>query len=249
MAADNERRFGGIDRLYGAGSVGRLAQAHVAVIGIGGVGSWAAEALARSGVGRLTLVDLDHVAESNINRQCHALSATLGQAKVQAMAARIAEINPDCRVALVEEFVTADEPGRLIPADALVVDAIDQIKAKAALIACCRTRGQALVTTGGAGGKTDPTQIRVTDLAQTTHDALAASLRAELRRHHDFPRQGPFGIECVHSIEAGRRPAEACTTAPGSHGLNCAGYGSSVCVTASFGFAAASRALLAILHR
>lgn len=248
MAADNERRFGGIDRLYGAGSVERMAQAHVAVIGIGGVGSWAAEALARSGVGRLTLVDLDHVAESNINRQCQALTITLGQAKVLAMAERIAQISPACRLTTVEEFVTAEDPGRLLPADALVIDAIDQLKAKAALIACCRNRQQTLITTGGAGGKVDPTLIRVADLAETSHDALAASLRAELRRHHGFPRQGPFGVECIYSVEGSRRPTEACTTTPGSHGLNCAGYGSSVSVTAGFGFAAASRALLAILR-
>jgi tRNA threonylcarbamoyladenosine dehydratase len=248
MAADNERRFGGIDRLYGTGSVDRLGGAHVCVVGIGGVGSWAAEALARSGVGRLTLIDLDHVAESNINRQAHALSSTLGQAKVLAMAARVRDIHPGCQLATIEEFVTPDNLAAVLPPCNVVVDAIDQVKAKAALIAHCRSAGQALVTTGGAGGKTDPTMIRVADLALTTQDALAASLRAELRKQHGFPRQGPFGVECVYSIEPGRPATTRCDADLAHHGLNCAGYGSSLCLTGSFGFAAASRALLAILR-
>lgn len=248
MEADSERRFGGIDRLYGTGSVARLREAHVCVVGIGGVGSWAAEALARSGVGRLTLIDLDHVAESNINRQAPALSSTLGQAKVLAMAGRILDIHPGCQLTTIEDFVTPDNVAAILPACDVVVDAIDQVKAKAALVAHCRKGAQTLVTTGGAGGRTDPTMIRITDLALTTQDALAASLRATLRKHHDFPRKGLFGVECVHSVEPGRRPAASCSTAEVGHGLNCAGYGSSLCVTGSFGFAAASRALLAILR-
>ncbi len=256
------RRFGGIERLYGEGALDRLAAAHVCVVGIGGVGSWAAEALARSGVGRLSLVDLDHVAESNINRQIHALEDTLGQAKVAAMQARIAQINPDCEVAAVEEFVSPENVAILLPPCDFVVDATDQVRAKAALIGHCRARSVAVVTTGAAGGKTDPAMIRVDDLSRTTQDPLAAKLRATLRRHYGFPRDARkrFGVECVYSLEPLRRPAlPACdvdlpvagdlpklsrgNTPAHLHGLACAGYGSSVCVTAAFGFAAASRVL------
>jgi tRNA A37 threonylcarbamoyladenosine dehydratase len=236
------RRFGGMDRLYGAGSLARLAAAHACVIGIGGVGSWAVEALARSGLGRLTLIDLDHVAESNLNRQAQALEDTLGMAKVQAMAARVAAINPGCAVVCIEDFVRPDTAASLIPQDAWVVDAIDQADAKAALLAVCRVRDQFVVTTGGAGGRHDPAQIRVADLARTTHDPLAAGLRQRLRRDHGFPREGDFGVPCVYSIEPMQRPV-ACAT----HDLNCGGYGSSVCVTAAFGLAAASRLLDAVL--
>jgi tRNA threonylcarbamoyladenosine dehydratase len=253
---DLTRRFSGIDRLYGPGSLARLAAAHVCVIGIGGVGSWAAEALARSGVGRLTLIDLDHVAESNINRQIHALDGTLGQAKVAAMKDRIAAINPGCEVICIEEFITPENVAALLPACDGVVDAIDQVRAKAALIAHCRQLGVAVVTTGGAGGRTDPGCIRVEDLSRTTQDALASKVRARLRKEHGFPRdpKKKFGVACVYSDQPIQRPlaTAACDLdeAPASHGpqgLNCAGYGSSVMITASFGFAAAARVLAGIL--
>ncbi|MBK7813911.1 MAG: tRNA cyclic N6-threonylcarbamoyladenosine(37) synthase TcdA [Rhodocyclaceae bacterium] len=242
------RRFGGIARLYGEQALARLAAAHIGVIGIGGVGSWAAEALARSGIGRLTLIDLDHVAESNLNRQIHAVESTLGQAKVLAMKDRIAMINPACEVTTIEEFVAPDNVADILPGCDAVVDAIDQVRAKAALIVHCRRLGIPLVTTGGAGGKSDPAMIRVDDLARTTQDPLAAKLRAALRRDYGFPRKGArFGVDCVYSLEPVRRPeAAACDVDEGNeglHGLNCAGYGSSVCVTAGFGFAAASRVL------
>jgi tRNA A37 threonylcarbamoyladenosine dehydratase len=245
---DVQRRFGGIERLYGPGILARLAAAHVVVVGIGGVGAWAAEALARSGVGRLTLIDLDHVAESNINRQVQALSATLGQAKVLAMQERIAAINPACVVTTIEEFIAEDNVDRLIPACGAVVDAIDQVRAKAALIAHCRRAKIPVVTTGGAGGRTDPTRIRGDDLSRTVQDALASKVRARLRKDYGFPREPKkkFGVACVFSDEQIRRPAggEACDVdEAGLHGLNCAGYGSSVCVTAAFGFAAAARVL------
>ena len=249
---DYARRFGGMARLYGAEAAARLRAANAVVIGIGGVGSWAAEALARSGVGRLTLIDLDHVAESNINRQVHALDGTLGQAKVLAMKERIAQINADCVVATVEEFVTADNVATLLPACDVIIDAIDQVRAKAALIAHCRRIGIALVTTGGAGGRSDPAQLRVDDLSHTIQDPLASKVRATLRREYRFPREPKkkFGVDCVYSVEPVRRPqAAACDVdAAGLHGLNCAGYGSSVCVTAAFGFAAAARALALILR-
>jgi tRNA threonylcarbamoyladenosine dehydratase len=244
---DSDRRFGGIARLYGDGSLARLAAAHVCVVGIGGVGSWAAEALARSGVGRLTLIDLDHVGESNMNRQIHALEETLGQAKVSAMSGRIRSINPACRVTAVDAFVDADNLPQTVPDCDALIDAIDQIKAKAALIAHCRRSGLAVITTGGAGGKTDPTRIRVDDLAHTSHDPLAAKLRAMLRRDYGFPREAKsdFGIECVYSLEPTRRSlATTCDTGElAPQGLSCAGYGSSVSVTGAFGFVAAGRVL------
>lgn len=247
MNGSRDRRFGGIARLYGDAALGMLAGAHICVVGIGGVGSWAAEALARSAVGRLTLIDLDHVAESNLNRQVQAVEASIGQAKVLAMKARIGGISADCDVVTVEEFVTPENVAGLLPLCDCVVDAIDQVRAKAALIAHCRGLGLPVVTTGAAGGKADPAQIRVDDLSRTTQDPLAAKLRARLRRDFEFPRdpKRKFGVECVYSTEPIRRPeAAACDVdEPNLHGLSCAGYGSSVCVTAAFGLAAASRAL------
>jgi len=256
--ANLSRRFGGIDRLYGPGALARLAASRVCVIGIGGVGSWAAEALARSGVGHLILIDLDHVAESNINRQVHALGATLGQAKVLAMQERIAAINSRCRVECIEEFITPENVAELLPACDGVVDAIDQVRAKSALIATCRQIGAPVVTTGGAGGRTDPTRIRVDDLSRTTQDALASKVRARLRKEHGFPRdpKKKFGVACVYSDQPIQRPlvGAACDVDAGAHdqsgpqGLNCAGYGSSVMVTASFGFAAAAQIVAGILE-
>lgn len=251
---DLERRFGGIERLYGAGALARAAAARVVVVGIGGVGSWSAEALARSGIGHLTLIDLDHVAESNINRQIHALDATLGAPKAGAMRERIAGINPSCVVDVVEEFVDERNPPVLIPTCEAVIDATDHVRAKAALIAHCRRIGIRIVTTGGAGGRVDPTRIEVADLARTAGDALASKVRARLRREYGFSRdpKRKFGVDCVYSSEPLRRAAEACTPGaaagfdPGA-GLGCAGYGSSVAVTAGFGFAAAARVLAGIL--
>ena len=264
--ADHGRRFGGIERLYGVGALLRAAAAHVVVVGIGGVGSWAAEALARSGVGRLTLIDLDHVAESNVNRQIHALQSTFGAAKVAAMKERIAAINPACVVSAVEEFIDERNLATLIPPCDAVIDAIDHVRAKAALIAWCRRAGIRVVTTGGAGGRTDPTRIEVVDLSRTTQDALASKVRAQLRKEYGFSRdpKKKFGVECVYSPEQIHRPAavpgntaaqSVCAVAGDSAedafdpaaGLNCAGYGSSVAVTASFGFAAAARVLAGIL--
>ena len=264
---DRARRFGGIERLYGAGALLRAAGAHVTVVGIGGVGSWAAEALARSGVGRLTLIDLDHVAESNVNRQVQALESTLGAAKVVAMRERIAAINPTCSVRAVEAFIDETNVAALIPRCDAVIDAIDQVRAKAALIAYCRRAGVSVVTTGAAGGRTDPTRIEILDLARTTQDALASKVRGRLRKAYGFTRdpKKKFGVDCVFSPEQIRRPAaamsgdnaapDACALADAAAeeafdaaaGLNCAGYGSSVAVTASFGFVAAARVLAGIL--
>ncbi|MDP1610169.1 MAG: tRNA threonylcarbamoyladenosine dehydratase [Sulfuritalea sp.] len=252
-APDSRRRFGGIERLYGAGALARAAAAHVVVVGIGGVGSWAAEALARSGIGQLTLIDLDHVAESNINRQVHALESSFGAAKVLVMKQRIAAINPACAVVTVEEFIDEANVAALIPSCDAVIDAIDQVRAKAALIAHCRRAGIHIVTTGGAGGRVDPTQVEVTDLSRTTQDALASKVRARLRKEFGFTRdpKKKFGVDCVFSAEQIRRPAAAACDVgdefDAAAGLACAGYGSSVAVTASFGLAAAARVLAGIL--
>lgn len=254
---DTERRFGGVRRLYGAGSLERLRCARVCVVGVGGVGSWTAEALARSGVGHLTLIDPDHVAESNINRQVHALEGTLGMAKVQAMAGRIREIHPGCAVFGVEAFVDAENVARLLDADFDgVVDAIDESRAKAALVVHCRERRLPLVCVGGAGGRRDPARVRIADLAQTNQDPLLAKLRAELRRRHGYPREPGrrFGVPCVYSTEPLSRPLAdggACDERPDDgrlHGLNCAGYGSSVCVTATFGLMAAAHLIERLLE-
>ena len=184
-----DRRFASVARVYGEAGCQRLWQSHVVVVGIGGVGSWAAEALARSGVGRLTLIDLDHVAESNINRQVHALTSTLGAAKVEVMAQRIRDISPDVSVHPVDEFIEPGQEEKLIPADAdLVIDAIDAVAAKASLIAWCVANDKPVIACGAAGGRTDPLQLRVEDLSRTTGDALLSAVRARLRRHHGFPR-------------------------------------------------------------
>lgn len=211
------------------------------MVGVGGVGSWAAEALARSGVARLVLVDLDHVAESNVNRQVQATTATLGQAKVLALSERIAQIHPGCEVRAVEEFA---EPGNwpaLLPVPVQgVIDACDQVRAKAALAAWARAAGVPLVCVGAAGGKRAPQRVELADLAAVTHDPLLASLRHRLRREHGAPRQGPLGLACVFSREPVRRPDGGCEV-DGS--LNCHGYGSSVTVTATFGMTAAAALL------
>lgn len=250
---DFERRFGGIARLYGAAALARFRTAHVCVIGVGGVGSWVVEALARSAVGRITMIDLDNLAESNINRQIHALSDTLGKAKVTALAERIAQINPFCRVTEIEDFITADNLDQMIGAAQYdyVIDAIDDVRAKTALIAYCRAHGIKLVTIGGAGGQIDPTKIEIRDLCRTEQEPLLAKVRKRLRALHGFPRgtKNKFGIDAVFSTEPLRFPEaeEACAVdgenAAGISGLNCAGFGSAMVVTASFGLVAASQVL------
>jgi tRNA A37 threonylcarbamoyladenosine dehydratase len=239
-AADLQRRFGGLERLYGLAGAAAIRRAHVAVVGIGGVGSWAAEALARSGIGALTLVDLDHVAESNINRQIHALESTLGQAKVLAMRDRIAQIHPRCRVHAVEDFVEPDNWPRLLPdgVDA-VIDACDAVKAKTAMAAWARQRKGLFIACGAAGGKRLAHKVDVDDLAHTTHDPLLAQLRYRLRKNHGAPREGKrIGIACVFSREAVAAPDASCAI-EGDGSLNCHGYGSVVSVTATFGQCAA----------
>jgi len=253
LQADLERRFGGLRRLYGDAGYARLRAARVAVVGVGGVGSWAAEALARSGVAALVLIDLDHVAESNINRQVQALGATLGQAKVLALRERIADIHPGCEVLAVEEFVDAQNWPALLPqrVDA-VIDACDQARAKATLAAWALAGAQAFVSVGAAGGKRLAQRVDVEDLSAVTHDPLLASLRQRLRREQGAARQGRIGLRCVFSREPVAAPAAACEAdADAGHvgTLNCQGYGSSVTVTATFGLVAAGEAIAQLLAR
>jgi len=253
-AIDFERRFGGIARLYGESALTSFKQAHVCVIGVGGVGSWAVEGLSRSAIGKITMIDLDHLSESNINRQLHALTDTLGQSKVDALAERIAQINPYCVVTRVEEFIDPDNVATLIPVGQFdyVIDAIDNTRAKTALVVHCRANHIPLVTIGSAGGQVDPTRIAVCDLSRTEQEPLLARVRKRLRRLHGFPRgtKNKFGIDAVYSTEPVRHP-ELCVTDDetseesneGLNGLNCAGYGSAVVVTASVGFVAAGLVL------
>lgn len=251
---DVERRFGGLRRLYGAVAAQQIFDAHVIVVGIGGVGSWAAEALARSGVGQLTLIDMDHIAESNINRQAHALDNTLGLAKVLAMRDRIHLINPQCRVNAVDDFVTPDNLPALFAAWApgphqllAVLDACDQVRAKVALAAWSLQHGCCHVAVGAAGGKRKAQAVEVDDLAVVTHDPLLAKVRYALRKCHAAPKVGRMHVSTVFSREPVALPApSACETdtATSTDGsLNCHGYGSAVAVTCTFGMVAAGQVM------
>ncbi len=281
MTDEDERRFGGLARLYGVAGAAQIRAAHVLLIGIGGVGSWAAECLARSGVGCITLVDMDHVAESNINRQIHATAATIGMSKIEAMQGRIASYAPNCRVLGIDDFVTPEnwleilaQSSQLQAVDA-VLDCCDQVKSKTALAAWARQKSVkkncAFISVGAAGGKRRADLLEIADLQAVTHDPLLAQVRYRLRKAAKdtikigaaqagfaaldaeiMPKNAsakakpkPLGIACVFSREAVARPHASCglddNTAPGAGGqaLNCAGYGSVVSVTASFGMAAA----------
>jgi tRNA threonylcarbamoyladenosine dehydratase len=245
---DLERRFGGLRRLHGTAGYERLRTLRVAVIGVGGVGSWAAEALARSGVAQLTLIDLDHVAESNINRQVHALDSTVGQAKVLALQDRIAQIHPGCVVHTVEEFIDEANVSDLLSAQPLdgVIDCCDQVKAKAAIAAWGSVHQVPVVAVGAAGGKSQPQLVEVGDLSEVTHDPLLASVRQRLRQRHDGARKGRMNLVCVFSREAVLPPQDAeCDIGDGS--LNCHGYGSSVVVTATFGMVSAAQLINALI--
>ena len=242
--ADDDRRFGGLERLYGVEAARRLRQSHVVVVGIGGVGSWAAEALARSGLARITLIDMDHIAESNVNRQIHALSSTLGQAKVLAMRERIAQIHPTCRVDVIDDFVSPDNwPALLTERPDAVIDACDQVKAKQAMAVWALREKMSLVCVGAAGGKRLAHKVDVDDLAHVTHDPLLAQLRYRLRKHHGAPKQGKrIGVRCVFSREVVAGPDASCAI-EGDGSLNCHGYGSLVGVTATFGMCAATEVM------
>lgn len=264
ISANLDRRFGGLARLYGTAGAQKIRAAHVVVVGLGGVGSWAAEAAARSGVASLTLVDLDHIAESNINRQVHALDSTLGQAKVHAMRERIAQINPSCKVNCIEEFVDAGNwPEILAQGDLFdhaglaVIDACDQVRAKTAMAAWAISRNATFISVGAAGGKRLAHRVDIEDVSLVTHDPLLAQMRYRLRKEFAAPRQGKIGVACVFSREPVLRPAtmkardsqehqadsflepQGDLEAQSDGSLNCHGYGSIVTVTSTFGLCAA----------
>ncbi|MEH6456617.1 MAG: tRNA cyclic N6-threonylcarbamoyladenosine(37) synthase TcdA [Cocleimonas sp.] len=261
---DATRRFGGVERLYGKNALNNFKKAHVIVIGIGGVGSWAVEALARNAMGKLTLIDMDVVAESNINRQLPAMTSTLGRNKIDVMAERINEINPDCNVTLIDDFLTRDNLAEMI-GDGIdnrpdyVIDCIDNSKVKAALIAWCKRRKIKIITLGGAGGQTDPSLIKISDLSKTMHDPLLSKTRKLLRQKYSFSKEGKrrFSVPCVFSSEhlkyvtlsgemSNNKPAASSELTD----LSCAGgIGSSVMVTASFAFIATSYVLEKIAQK
>ena len=262
--SDYSLRFGGISRLYGTKGAQVLNDAHFCVIGIGGVGSWAAEAIARSGIGRITLIDLDDICTTNINRQLHALTDTIGQSKVDVMKSRILQINPDCMVNEVEDFVTEDNLKLLITNKFdYVIDAIDAVKIKTQLIAHCKRAKISLITVGGAGGQVDPSQIKIADLSQTNQDPLLAKVKNQLRRDHNFPKadvkkssKRKFGIDAVYSTEQLVYPTDdgsvchAKQSNDGAMRLDCSGgFGAATHVTASFAFFAVSRAIKKLLKK
>jgi len=254
--ADYSERFGGIQRLYGKSKADIIPELHICVIGIGGVGSWAVEGLARSGVGEITLIDYDDIALSNINRQIHTLDNTLEQSKVITMQKRVQQINPHCRCHTIDDLLTENNMSKHITQDPdtkfdYVIDAIDSVKHKSALIYYCKRNKIPIITTGGAGGLIDPTAVSIADLSKTYNDPLAAKVRSQLRYHYNFTRnpQRRFGIECVFSTEQQVYPqadGNVGQEKPGvkSVSLDCNfGYGSSSCVTSVFGFVAAARSI------
>ncbi|WP_044556557.1 tRNA cyclic N6-threonylcarbamoyladenosine(37) synthase TcdA [Shewanella piezotolerans] len=251
-------RFAGIGRLYGQQALHDFAQSHVVVVGIGGVGTWVAESLARSGIGQITLIDLDDICVTNTNRQAHALKETIGESKVEVMAQRLKQINPECTVNEIEDFITVDNlaayfQGKKAGGDLdYVVDCIDAVKPKTALIAWCKRQKLPIITVGGAGGQSDPTQVQVTDLAKTYQDPLLAKVRNLLRREYNFSKNVArrFGIEAVFSTEQLVYPqvdGSVCNTkssADGSMRMDCAsGFGAVTVVTGTFSFVAVSRVL------
>lgn len=244
------RRFGGISRLYGQECLDFFSSAHVCIVGVGGVGSWAVEALARSGVGKLTLIDLDNVAESNVNRQLPALTSEFGKPKVQALAERIFEINPACQVTQIEDFVTVENIPELFGSTFdFVIDAIDQVRVKAAMAAYFVVHKQPFIVSGGAGGQMNPALIQCADLGSVTHDPLLANLRYSLRKHYGFSRdtKDKLRVPCVYSTESITQPksSDACEIAS-PQGLSCAGYGASMIITASFGLYCANAAIASL---
>lgn len=241
-----DHRFGGIARLYGQQALSIFANAHICVIGIGGVGSWAVEALARSGIGNITLIDMDDICVTNVNRQLHALTDNIGDLKTEAMQVRIAQINPACKVKIIDDFLTLDNIEDYIqPCFDYVIDAMDNVKVKAALIAYCKRNKIKMISIGGAGGQTDPTQIQIMDLSRTIQDPLMAKVRSLLRKNYSFS-QNPkrkFGVECVFSTQPLIFPKVEgdCQL---SATMNCAnGFGAATMVTATFGFFAVARVL------
>ena len=260
--SNNEERFGTLARVYGSDQLQSLHEAHICVVGIGGVGSWVVEALARTGIQHLTLIDGDDISRSNMNRQCHTLESTIGKMKAGVMKQRVLDINPDCHVHAVEQYLTDDNIFDLLlpddsPAFDCVIDAIDRIKYKALMIYFCKRNKLPVITTGGAGGLTDPAKIEVKDLSRTWNDPLASAVRLALRQVHNFARnpKRSFGVPCVYSTEQQRYPDKDGNVGfqkPGVAGLSldCSfGYGSVVSVTATFGFVAAAKAIELVMKK
>lgn len=256
--SDYEVRFGGIARLYGKGGLGRLARAHVCVIGLGGVGCWVVEALARTGIGKLTLVDMDEVCLSNITRQLHALDDTIGRSKAGLLADRVAKISPDCEVIVEDCFFTESTMDRLLaPSFDYIVDAIDATKHKCLLIAEARNRDLNILTCGGAGGRIDPSRVKVADLAYTVNDPLLLQVRKRLRKEYGFPshKRQKFRIDCVFSDELPVFPTEdgliSCDREKGAdYRLNCDyGFGSATFLTGTFGFFLAAEVVQRVVNK
>lgn len=254
----NEDGFAGISRLYGTDAYALIRQMHVCVIGIGGVGSWVVEALARSAVGKITLIDYDTIALSNINRQIHTLSTSIDQKKCLAMQERVSQINPLCEVDIIDDFITLENmPNYLSRNYDYVVDAIDSIKFKAGLIYYCKRNKIPVITIGGAGGLTDPSVVEVVDLTKTYNDALAAKVRSTLRDQYNFTKNPKrrFGIDCVFSSQQQLYPKEDGSVShekPGIHGvsLDCRfGYGAASFVTGTFGFVAVAHIIKKFLNK
>ncbi len=264
---NQNRRFAGVARLYGESGLQAFEKAHVLVAGLGGVGSWAVEALARSGIGELTLMDFDHIAVSNVNRQLHAVEDNFGKSKSEAMAERVRQINPLIKLNVIDEFLTPENLDAHLRTNAenpyfVVLDATDDVKMKIALVAYCEGRDElgrarvaqqkeqeitkqsakksltiSLIICGGAGGKLDPSRIKAADLAKTTQDPVLSKIRYSLRKEYGFgsdPKK-KLGVTAIYSDEPRQGVA--------SGGLSCAGYGSAVTVTATFGFVAAAEVL------
>lgn len=255
--ASYEARFDGIARLYGANGLKLFSMAHVCVIGLGGVGCWVVEALARTGVGKLTLVDMDEVCLSNVTRQLHAMDGTIGHSKARLLAARVSRISPGCEVIVEECFFTESTMQRLLePSFNFIVDAIDVTKHKCLLIAEARKRGLNLITCGGAGGRIDPSRVRVADLAHTINDPLLLQVRKRLRRSYGFPshRRQKFKVNCVFSDEFPIFPSEdgivSCDREKGAdYRLNCDyGFGSATFLTGTFGFFMAAEVVKGIVQ-
>lgn len=253
---DYDFRFGGIRRLYGQKALEKLNTAHALVVGLGGVGSWAVEAMVRSGLGEISIVDMDEVCESNINRQLQAMDGSVGKTKTDELANRIKKINPNCKVNIIFDFYTEETSSEIFNTNySVVVDCIDSLKNKCLLLAEATKRNIPIVTTGGAGGKTDPFQIRKDDLAKTHGDKMLAKIRKKLRQDHGFKTTGSrFNIDCVYSAEEAKYPTgDGCitTTKPemDSGKLDCAsGFGAVTHITGSFGFAISHLAIEKIIE-
>ena len=256
-AAPDRERFGGVERLYGRGALERLSRAHVAIIGVGGVGSWTVEALARSGIGALTLIDMDDVCVTNINRQLPALEVTIGQPKVQVLAERVAQINPACRVETVVEFFTPANAERLLAAPFdCVIDATDRMSIKALILAGCKERGLRAITVGGAGGRRDPSQVRCDDLGLASRDELLRQVRRKLRCDYGWQKgtHAIFGVSAIFSLEPQVFPwsngGVCAQPEPGSNlRMDCAGgFGAAAFVTGTYGFVAAAETVRQIVE-